>query len=89
VKRQWGGFYSTDLDLQFRRRGVKTIVLGGIATNFGVESTARSAWERSYDLVIVEDACTSISAELHDIAIRHIFPRIARVATSADIGFAA
>src|SRR5262249_23509847 len=41
TKRQWGAFYGTDLELQLRRRGVRTIVLGGIATNFGVESTAR------------------------------------------------
>jgi nicotinamidase-related amidase len=89
VKRQWGAFYGTDLDLQLRRRGVKTIVLGGIATNFGVESTARDAWEHGYDLVIAEDACTSMSAELHEMVIRYIFPRIARVVASATLGFVA
>jgi nicotinamidase-related amidase len=89
VKRQWGAFYGTELDLQLRRRDVKTIVLGGIATNFGVESTARQAWEHGYDLIIAEDACASMSAELHDVAIRHIFPRIARVMMCANIGFAA
>ncbi len=36
-KRQWGAFYGTDLELQLRRRGIKTIALGGVATNFGVE----------------------------------------------------
>lgn len=55
------------------------IVLGGGATNFGVESTARNAWEHGYDVIVVEDACTSMSAELHGMAIRHIFPRIGRV----------
>ena len=85
VKRNWGAFYGTDLDLQMRRRGIGTIVLGGIATNFGVESTARQAWERGYGVVIAEDACTTMSAELHDMATRSIFPRIARVAQSADI----
>ena len=79
LKHHWGAFTGTDLDLQLRRRGVKTVVIAGIATNFGVESTARSAWELSYDVVIVEDACTSRSAELHDFAIRHILPQIARV----------
>jgi nicotinamidase-related amidase len=87
VKRQWGAFYGTDLDLQLRRRGVKTIVLGGIATNFGVESTARSAWEHGYAVVIAEDACASMSAELHDMAVKAIFPRISRVTRSADIAF--
>ena len=45
VKRQWGAFYGTDLELQLRRRGLTTIVLCGISTNFGVESTARFAYE--------------------------------------------
>ena len=88
TKRQWGAFYGTDLDLQLRRRAIKTIVLGGIATNFGVESTARQAWEHGYDVVLAEDAATSVSAELHDMTVRHIFPRIGRVARSADIAFA-
>jgi nicotinamidase-related amidase len=89
TKRQWGAFHGTELDLQLRRRGVRSIVLGGISTNFGVESTARQAWEYGYDVVLVEDACASGLAELHDMAIRHIFPRIARVVKSADIGFGA
>jgi len=88
TKRQWGAFYGTELDLQLRRRGIQTIVLGGIATNFGVESTARQAWEHSYELVLVEDATASTSAELHDFAIRFILPRIARVTQTSDIGFA-
>ena len=64
---------------------MKTIVLTGIATNFGVESTLRSGWELSYDMVVVEDACTSRSAELHSFAIENIFPRIARICASDDI----
>jgi nicotinamidase-related amidase len=44
TKHQWGAFYGTDLDVQLRRRGIQTIVLGGVATNIGVESTARQAW---------------------------------------------
>lgn len=88
VKQQWGAFYGTGLDLQLRRRGIKTIVLGGIATNFGVESTARQAWEHGYEVVLAEDACASRSAELHEMAVRHIFPRISRVVQSGDIKLA-
>ena len=83
LKHHWGAFTGTDLDLQLRRRGVKTVVVAGIATNFGVESTVRSAWELSYDVVVVEDACTSMDADLHRFAIDKILPRIARI-TSAD-----
>ena len=88
VKRHWGAFHGTELDLQLRRRGIRTIVLGGVATNFGVESTARHAWEHGYAVVIAEDACTSRSAELHTVAVEAIFPRIARVAQSGDLEFA-
>lgn len=87
-KRQWGAFTGTELDLMLRRRGIRTIALGGIATNIGVESTARHAWELGYDVVLVEDACSSISAEAHDFAVKTIFPRIARVTAADALGFA-
>ncbi len=85
TKRQWGAFYGTDLDLQLRRRGVTTIVLGGIATNFGVESTARAAWEHGYEVVFAEDAMTSVAEGMHRFAVESIFPRIGRVASSDAI----
>ncbi len=86
TKRQWGAFYGTGLDMQLRRRGIKTIVLGGIATNIGVESTARDAYEHGYHQVIVEDACAStVSEEMHDFAFKAIFPRIARVRSTEDV----
>jgi len=85
TKRQWGAFYGTDLDLQLRRRGIRTLVLGGIATNYGVESTARDAWERSYALVLAEDATSTFTAEAHALALRYVFPRIARVRSTADV----
>ncbi|MFC0269126.1 isochorismatase family protein [Kushneria aurantia] len=83
VKRQWGAFHGTELDLQLRRRGISTLVIGGIATNFGVESTVRDAWEYGYDVVVPEDLCATMSKPLHDMAIESIFPRLARV-TNAD-----
>ena len=73
TKRQWGAFHGTELDLQLRRRGIQTIVLGGIATHAGVESTARQAWENGYAVVLAEDATSGISAEMHEFAIKNIF----------------
>ena len=87
TKRQWGAFYGTELDLQLRRRGIQRIVLGGIATNIGVESTARSAAEHGYELVIPEDLCSSISAETHAFSFKYILPRIARITSSEAITF--
>lgn len=88
TKRQWGAFYGTELDLQLRRRGIQTIVLGGIATNMGVESTARQAWEHGYTLIIAEDVTASLSAEMHNFAFNTIFPRLSRVIKCGDLSFA-
>ena len=85
TKRQWGAFYGTDLDLQLRRRGVRTIVLGGISTNYGVETTARDAWERNYNVVFAEDAMAARSAEDHAFAVTRIFPRIGRVSSADEV----
>jgi nicotinamidase-related amidase len=85
TKHQWGAFYGTDLDVQLRRRNVKTVVLAGIATNMGVESTARQAYERGYEVVIAEDATTGLSHAMHAFAIENIFPLVARVVKADDI----
>jgi nicotinamidase-related amidase len=85
VKRQWGAFYGTELDQQLRRRGIRTIVIAGIATNIGVESTARAAFDRGYELIFAEDACSSLSTEAHNFAIQNIFPRMGRVRKTDDI----
>ncbi|HEY2627552.1 MAG TPA: hydrolase [Usitatibacter sp.] len=85
TKHQWGAFYGTELDLQLRRRRIRGIVLGGISTNIGVESTARNAFELGYELVLAEDLCGSSTAEMHAFAFKFIFPRISRVATSDAI----
>jgi nicotinamidase-related amidase len=85
TKKQWGAFYGTDLDLQLRRRGVQTVAIGGISTNYGVESTARDAYERNYALVFVEDAMSARAAEDHAFALTRIFPRIGRIASTDDV----
>ena len=85
TKRQWGAFHGTELDLQLRRRGIRTLVLGGVATNMGVESTARQAWEHGYEVIFAADAITSINAQLHDFALEGIFPIIGRVRRTAEI----
>jgi nicotinamidase-related amidase len=85
TKRQWGAFYGTDLELQLRRRGIDTIVLCGISTNIGVESTARNAWELGFNLVIAEDACSAANSEQHQGSMTNIFPRIGRVRSTDEI----
>ena len=60
-------FHGTDLDDHLRRRGIETIVLAGIATNIGVELTARQGFERNYALVVA-NASTGLSAEMHQFS---------------------
>ncbi|WP_206950678.1 hydrolase [Trinickia acidisoli] len=85
TKRQWNAFYGTELDLQLRRRGIRTIVLAGISTNIGVESTARAAFERNYSLVLVEDAMSCAATEQHEASVRYIFPRLGHVRKTDDV----
>ena len=85
TKHQWGAFYGTELDLQLRRRGIGTIILTGVSTNVGVESTARDAFERGYQQVFVEDAMSARDAGEHEHTVRNLFPRIGRVRSTADV----
>lgn len=85
TKRQWGAFYGTDLEQQLRRKGIRTVIMSGIATNFGVESTARGAFDRGYELVFAEDAMTSLSAEAHAFVVGNIFPRMGRVRATEEV----
>ncbi len=85
TKRYWDAFVGTDLEQRLRDRQIRTILLGGIATNFGVESTARTAAALGFDVVVVEDATSSMSEEAHRFAIANIFPRLGRVRTTNEI----
>ncbi|PKG22625.1 isochorismatase family protein [Niallia nealsonii] len=85
TKRQWGAFFGTDLDLQLRRRGINTIVLCGIATNIGVEMTAREAFQHGYNQLFITDAMTTFSKEEHEATCKFIFPRIGRGRTVEEL----
>ena len=85
TKRQWGAFHGTELDSQLRRRGVTNIVLTGLVTNMGVESTARQAHEHGYHTVIVSDATSGRSAAEYEFAMTRIFPKISQVDTTENV----
>jgi nicotinamidase-related amidase len=79
TKRQWSAFHGTELDLQLRRRNIATVLIGGVMTNFGVESTARDAWQHNYSTIVVEDLCSSLADDMHRFSVEKILPRVARV----------
>jgi nicotinamidase-related amidase len=85
TKRGWNAFYGTELDLQLRRRGITGIVLAGISTSVGVESAARAAVERDYQLTIVTDAITDTHLGAHANSLDVIFPTIAELATTDEV----
>jgi nicotinamidase-related amidase len=85
TKKQWGAFYGTELDLQLRRRKIDTIVLCGIATNYGVESTARFAYEYGYNQIFPEDAMSSMTKEMHDASVNFALKRMGLVRTTKDV----
>ncbi|MEU6372301.1 isochorismatase family protein [Streptomyces sp. NPDC046909] len=88
VKGTIGGFQGTGLDDRLRELGVTTLVFGGIATNLGVESTARAAADLGYDLVFVEDAMAAFTAAEHEASVRLDFPRLGSVVRAAEVAFA-
>ena len=84
AKRQWGAFYGTNLEQQLRRRGIDTIVIGGIATNFGVESTARAAFDFGFKLVFVEDATSGLNEEMHHFSFEKLFRHMGHVRSTQE-----
>jgi nicotinamidase-related amidase len=85
TKRQWDAFFGTELDLQLRRRKMTGIVLAGISTSIGVESTARHGRELGYEIAIASDAVTDTVKAAHENSLQRIFPRLGQIDTSAAI----
>ncbi len=61
------------------------IVLCGVATSIGVESTARFASELGYNVTLITDAMTDMNAEAHDNSVQRIFPRLGETGTVQDV----
>lgn len=84
-KYRWSAFFQTYLDLALRSRHIDTLIIAGGSTDVGIASTAFAARDLDYNLIIASDACSSPERDNHDQFIRRIFPRMARVRTSAQI----
>ncbi|WP_243077152.1 isochorismatase family protein [Microbacterium sp. SS28] len=81
----WSAFSGTGLDRMLCDHGITRLVLAGVATSIGVESTAREARDLGYELVIASDAVTDLRAETHENSIQRIFPMMAEIATTDEI----
>ena len=85
TKRQWGAFTHTGLEAHLKKLGVTQVVIAGIATSFGAESTARHAHELGFNVTLATDAMTDMSAEAHANSIERIFPRLGETGTTREI----
>ena len=85
TKRTWGAFTNTDLEKHLKKLGVTQVVIVGVATSFGVESTARHAHELGFNVTLAVDAMTDMSADAHTNSITWIFPRLGETGATQEI----
>jgi nicotinamidase-related amidase len=85
VKQTVGAFYGTDLAGRLRERGVDTVVMAGLATTMGVESTARAASDHGFEVLFAADAMSGMTAEEHEHALGVVLPRFGEVLSTEDL----
>ncbi len=85
TKKTWGAFTGTDLHEYLQARGVTQVVIVGIATSIGVESTARSAYELGYHVSIATDAVTDLDPATHENSVTRVFPKLGETGSTAEI----
>jgi nicotinamidase-related amidase len=85
TKRTSGAFATTDLEAQLKAKGVTQVVLTGVATGAGVESTDRQAYEAGFNVTLATDAMTDVRPEAHEYSLKHIFPRLGETGSTQDV----
>lgn len=85
TKHRYGAFESTDLDLVLRSKGIRTVIMTGVATNVCVETTARQAFLRDYYVVFSSDCTATFSQAAHDMTLQNIDAFFGQVASAAEI----
>lgn len=85
TKRQWGAFTNTDLNDYLKKKGVTQVVIVGISTSIGVESTARHAHELGFNVNLIVDAMTDTNIDAHINSTTRIFPRLGQTSTTAEL----
>ncbi len=85
TKQTWGAFTGTDLAAHLRGLGVTQVVLAGVATSIGVESTARQAHELGFNVALAVDAMTDLNPDAHANSVTRIFPRLGETGSTQEI----
>jgi len=77
--------YGTELWAICESLRLDTLVLAGISTTLAVEGTARTAANRGYRVLVIEDCCASVPDEWHEFSVTNVLPLIAEVCSSDDV----
>ncbi len=85
TKRTWGAFTNTGLEEHLNKLGVTQVVITGVATSAGVESTARHGHELGFNITLAVDAMTDMNADAHLNSVTRIFPRIGETGTTEEM----
>jgi len=85
VKQQWGAFTNTGLKDFLDASGITQVVIAGVSTSIGVESTARQAHEFGFNVTLALDAMTDSSPEAHFNSSTRIFPRLGETGSAGEI----
>jgi nicotinamidase-related amidase len=85
TKKTWGAFFNTDLEQYLKDQSVTQVVIAGIATSMGVESTARQAHERGFNVTLAIDAMTDMNADAHLNSTTRVFPKLGETGTTEEI----
>ena len=85
TKRTWGAFTNTDLEQHLKKLGVTQVVVAGVSTSAGVESTARQAHEHGFNVTLAVDATTDTNPDAHHNSITRIFPRLGETGVTREI----
>ncbi len=84
-KHRWSAFVNTDLDTILRSKGIRTLIMTGVATNICVESTVRDGFMKDYYIVFVKDCIAAYSEELHNNTLTNIALFFGEVVDSSDV----
>jgi nicotinamidase-related amidase len=85
TKQTWGAFTNTGLEAHLKNLGVTQVVIAGVATSLGVESTARQAHEAGFHVTLAIDAMTDLHPDAHTNSVTRIFPRLSETGTTQEI----
>ena len=85
TKQTWGAFTNTGLEAHLKGLGVTQIVLAGVSTSIGVESTARHAYELGFNVTLAVDAMTDMNPEAHTNSLVRVFPRLGETSMTREI----